>query len=99
MREIYDLAHQLIDMAENGVSLNDIADKLMHQKQLIRDHYIETGLTLVVMVPVNLDPEELSNRYPLKMVDSHQHEAVAVSWPEEQRLRRIGYSTPEEHLS
>lgn len=55
MRKIYDLAHQLIDMAENGASLNDIADKLMHQKQLIRDHYLETGLSLIVMVPVKID--------------------------------------------
>lgn len=98
MREIYDLAHQLIDMAEKGASLNDIADKLMRQKQLSRDHYLETGLTMTVMVPVKINSDELSNRYPLMMVNKCNHEEVAVTWMEEQRLRRIGYLTPEKQI-
>lgn len=90
MREIYDLAHQLIDMAENGASLNEIADKLMRQKKLNED-YIEPGFSMIVKVPVKINSDELSTRYPLVMVNKHNQDEVAVSWVEEQRLRRLGY--------
>ena len=96
MNEVYRLAHNLIDMAEDGAPMNEIADSLMRLKQINEDKIDEAGMMLAIVVPVQLTKDQVVGRYPLIMMHRRQHVKVAVSWNEEQRLRKMGYKTQEE---
>lgn len=96
MNELSRLAHNLIDMAEDGAPLNEIADSLMRLKQLNEDRVDEAGMLLAIVVPVQLTVDQVIGRYPLVMVGGDGNIVVVVSWKREQERRKMGYVTQEE---
>jgi len=105
---IYTQARQLISIAEESVDLSAIAALLAEIKAADEREHTESGMMLLVAVPLKVGETDLADRYPLEMVkprpqwkevsDIHHRKAaecaeIAASWSAEQRLRRLGYKT------
>ena len=62
MKEQYRLAHNLVDMAEDGAPLNEIADSLMRLRQLNEAEKDDAGMLLAIVVPVQVTVDQVVGR-------------------------------------
>lgn len=89
--EIYALAHHVIDLAEQGAPLEDIALALRRYKDLLAGFEDADTAILMLMIPARISQQAVIDRFPLDMTDRSGHKAVAQSWQEEQDLRKAGF--------
>lgn len=92
---VYNLAHRVIDMAEKGAPLEEIANALSRYKQLLEGFDDDDIALILVMIPARLSKKQVADRFPLPMADRFGNKATAYSWKEEQSLRSEGYGSLE----